>query len=239
MISMSIIPKIFTTFLEFLAPLHCQVCSEYIGDTDHRFTYICDRCADRLPISPNSEVLRSRLFDTFVKDDVSLSDIYSLISIKDNFAYMELIHSLKYYGIKKIGYEFGIELGHRINKKSDNNYNAIIPVPIHHARKRERGYNQSTVIAKGISEVLSVQVNEKLLIRFRYTKTQTLLDSEDRIRNVSAVFRTSERYIEKIKDGTFLLIDDVITTGSTLNNCALALLEAGAKKVDAACLASA
>jgi len=239
MASMNIINQILHTFLELLAPRHCEVCGTHIGDEHHRFTYMCDKCADRLPVFTETDLLRTRVFENFDKDDVSLTNVQSLFSLKSGFQYMELIHSLKYYGRKRIGYELGIELGHKLMRTSMNDYDAIIPIPIHHARKRERGYNQSSYISKAVSEVLHIPVNEKILKRIRYTKTQTLLSSNERKKNVSSVFEVNQKYIDKVKGRKFLLIDDVITTGSTFNHCGMAMLEAGASRVDAAALASA
>ena len=235
----TILKKIFSPLIETLAPLHCEVCGEAIAETQHRFKYICNRCADRLPLAPESSELKNRLYDVFSKDDVVISDVFSLFSIKRNFDYMQIIHSLKYYGIKQIGYEFGIELGRKVKKYSVLSYDAIIPVPIHHARRRERGYNQSLVIAKGVSEVLCSPIDNGLIRRRLYTQTQTKLNSEERRVNVSSVFAINHKKIEKIKNHNFLLIDDVITTGSTLNSCANVLLESGARRIDVATLASA
>lgn len=236
---MNAVKEIFHSFVDILAPLHCEICGKYIGESQHRFEYICNRCADRLPIAPDTHQLKSKLYDSFSKDDVAISDIYSLFSVKDDFKYMEPVHSLKYYGIRRIGYEFGIELGRLIKKRSDVDYKYIIPIPIHHARKRERGYNQSLMIAIGISRETGYRVNDNIVKRSRYTQTQTKLDSQDRIRNVSMVFQINSKATDEIKNAELLIVDDVMTTGSTLNFCANALLESGAKKVDAATLATA
>jgi competence protein ComFC len=239
MASMNVIDQIVNPFLELLAPRHCEVCGSHIGDEYHRFTYMCEKCADRLPVFTDTDLLRTRIFENFDKDDVSLTNVQSLFSLKSAFQYMELIHSLKYYGKKRIGYELGLELGQKLMRTSMNDHDAIIPIPIHHARKRERGYNQSFYISKAVSEILEIPVQEHILKRERYTKTQTLLSSYERKINVSSVFQVNPKYIDEVRGKKFLLIDDVITTGSTFNHCGMALLEAGAIRVDAAALASA
>jgi ComF family protein len=236
---MKFIDQILNPFLELLAPRHCEICDNYIGDEYHRFTYMCDKCADRLPVFTDTDLLRTRLFENFDKDDVSLTYVQSLFSLKTAFQYMELIHSLKYYGKRRIGYELGLELGQKLMRASMNDHDAIIPIPIHHARKRERGYNQSSYISKAVSEILHIPVIEDILKRVRYTKTQTLLSSDERKKNVSSVFQVNPKHIDKVRGKKFLLIDDVITTGSTFNHCGIKLLEAGAIRVDAAALASA
>jgi ComF family protein len=101
---------------------------------------------------------------------------------------------------------------------------------------RERGFNQAEIIALGIAQILGVSVDTKLIKRFRYTTTQTLLSAEERKTNVKNVFKG---YNEKTKlnNETILLIDDVLTTGSTINECAKTLLNLGARRVDIAALA--
>ena len=113
-------------------------------------------------------------------------------------------------------------------------YDAIVPVPLHKIKYRERGYNQSALLAKQVSLLINVPVQDNLLIRNRYTKSQTNLSKIARERNVSGAFFCSSSFgAERI-----LLIDDVITTGSTVNACADALITAGIKQVDVFALAN-
>ncbi len=109
----------------------------------------------------------------------------------------------------------------------------IVPVPVHPARKRKRGYNQSALIARILSSEFELPFDEKLLIRRRRTKPQTELDRESRQKNVADAFRCGPgRSVPR----TVLLIDDILTTGSTLDACAEELKKAGAEKVYALCL---
>ena len=109
-----------------------------------------------------------------------------------------------------------------------------MPIPLHKTKFKERGYNQSEFIAKGINNILKKKERFDIVRRTKYTKSQALLSPEERKTNVKNVFEIDEVY--KISDKIILLVDDVLTTGSTINNCALALLEKGAKRVDAATL---
>ena len=107
-------------------------------------------------------------------------------------------------------------------------------MPVHHARLRERGFNQSEIIAKAVGKEISVPVT-KAIKRIRYTSTQTLLSKQERKTNIldSIVPVKKQMKIE----GSYLLIDDVLTTGSTINVCASVLLDMGASRVDCAVLA--
>ncbi len=111
----------------------------------------------------------------------------------------------------------------------------IIPVPLHPKRLRERGYNQAEVIAKGLAESMGVPVITDVLLRNVYTQTQTKKTRIERLKNMLGVFAVSNS--EKVSNGHILLVDDVITTGATLETCAQTLLEATDVKVSIATLA--
>lgn len=105
----------------------------------------------------------------------------------------------------------------------------IVPVPIHHLKKAERGYNQSDFIAKGLSKSLGIPYSTKLIKRTRYTESQTGLLINERAENVAEAFKV--RNSKKIAGKNFLLVDDVITTGATTLECGRALVNAGANSV--------
>ena len=228
---------ILSNLLDFIAPSKCEVCGKYLGTESRKFEFICDKCFDSIPLAPEPEVIYSKFINNFEPDDISISYAMSLFSIHENHDYMKLIYGLKYYGLFRIGVELGSELAQMLKIFDKVNYDAIIPVPIHKARLRERGYNQSEYIANGISNVLKIKVDSSILKRTIYTGTQTILDKSQRIVNVKNAFKITNK--SKISGQTFLLIDDVLTTGSTVNACGYALLEGGAKSVDVATLVSA
>lgn len=113
----------------------------------------------------------------------------------------------------------------------------IIPVPLHKKRKKERGFNQAQSIAEELARLKSIEMEEGVLIKVKNVPPQTLLEIEEREKNISGAFRVVRE--EKIKGKTVLLVDDVYTTGSTVRECSLALRKAGAKEVRALTLAQA
>ncbi len=147
-----------------------------------------------------------------------------------------LIHSLKYKGVREIGPELGRLYGSSLK---DSGFCAgidiIIPVPLHPARRRRRGFNQSELIASGISEVTGIPVDAYSLRRITPTSTQTRRSRYDRWMNVEGVFNIENP--EKMTDKHILLVDDVITTGSTIEACANELLKAGNVKISVAAIA--
>ncbi|MEA3432668.1 MAG: ComF family protein [candidate division WOR-3 bacterium] len=111
------------------------------------------------------------------------------------------------------------------------NCNVIVPVPLHTTRTRERGYNQAELLGKELSVELNIPLVFDALIRVRATPSQTKLPSEKRATNVKDAFVVNKQRIELIKDKTILLVDDVLTTGATLNECARTLLKGDVKEV--------
>ncbi len=116
-------------------------------------------------------------------------------------------------------------------------YDLILPVPLHHRKVRERGFNQSELLAAGLSRLTGVPLAKKKFVRARYTGTQTRLNLKERQENIKGAFRVKDRryFWEK----SLLLIDDVFTTGATVNECARALLKAHVRSVDVLTLARA
>lgn len=108
-------------------------------------------------------------------------------------------------------------------------FDCIIPVPLHLSRKRERGYNQSKILAEEISKTVSVPVTKKVLIRKKKTKDQTHLSPEERERNVRGAFVVRANSV--LQGKKVILVDDVMTTGATLKECARVIKEAGAREV--------
>ena len=141
-----------------------------------------------------------------------------------------LIHKLKYQGIKEIGYELGrIYAGSLKSSGFTADIDVIIPVPLHPSKKRIRGFNQSEYISSGISDVTGVPVNTYSLVRKVISATQTTRSRFDRWTNVEGIFRVEDA--EAIKGKHILLVDDVITTGSTVESCVNELLKVENVKV--------
>jgi len=116
-------------------------------------------------------------------------------------------------------------------------YDRLVAVPLHHRKARERGFNQSFLLAGGLSRLCGVTLDRRHLRRRRYTETQTRLDLAARGRNIRGAFRVSEPGY--FRGRSILLVDDVLTTGFTVNECARVLKDDGAKRVDVLTLARA
>ncbi|MFC2130510.1 ComF family protein [Bacteroidota bacterium] len=227
------IKNLIDSLTDFIAPRYCEICRTYLDANKSRFKFICDKCFDSIPLAPEPEIIFNRFISNFDKDDLAVSDAVSLLSIKEDHDYMNPVYSLKYLGFSGIGTELGRELGRLLEYYNKTDFDALIPVPIHHARHRERGYNQAQFIAKGISDIIKIPVQNKLIKRYRYTQTQTVLSKEERRKNVENAIAPYDKNSD-LNGKNYLVIDDVLTTGSTLNACANSLLMLGAKRVEAA-----
>lgn len=232
----SLMKYILKSFLGLMAPRVCLVCEDNLEIIPSNDSFICQRCLDSIPIAPPPEQIINRFYRNFSKDIVKISKAACLIDLKEDSEYMNIIYALKYSKFPDIGKEFGTYLGRILKMYGMTDYDAIIPVPIHHARRRERGFNQSESIACGIADELGLPIENMLLKRIKYTSSQTLLDRNSRKYNVSKVFQVSESSIG-LQDKKYLLCDDVLTTGSTLIYCAEVMHNAGANRIDAATIA--
>jgi len=226
---------LFESILNFINPKLCEICKINLDKNNISSSdFLCKKCYYSVPIAPESSLLLNQIFHNISKDELYFENVYALYISDDEINFINLIHLLKYKGVKRIGYEFGKLLAKKVFKESNKKYDLVIPLPIHIAKKRERGYNQSDYIAKGFAEELNINYDTKLAKRKKYTKSQTTLSAEQRKTNVANVFEITNS--QKIINKNVILIDDVLTTGSTLNNLAKALRESGAKSIDAAVL---
>lgn len=201
----------------------------------HKSTkYFCDSCKTKIEFAPHKDEITNNLVASFPDNQPVISNAISLFSHSEEFPAFNLIYKLKYYGFTKIGIEYGIWLGKLLDNYGLKHYDFIVPVPIHKIKKRERGYNQSDLIAIGVHKILKIPIAKDLLKKIKHTKSQTQLSSTDRKTNLLDAFEVNNS--DDLCGKKILLVDDVLTTGSTVNNCALCLLENSASSVDVATL---
>ncbi len=221
-----------TNLLDFLFPRVCVHCGAGLTE-DEKF--LCAGCASKL--SGTDEQILHFEFEKKFSSDGFISDFYApLFFIKDT-PIQSLIHELKYKNKFGVGKFLG-ELIVRFGKEKLQSWPAdfIVPIPLHNVKKAMRGYNQSYYLAKGVAENSNLQL-KRLLKRKKFTTSQTTLTKVERKHNVYGAF-TIKRFIE-FEGKKIILIDDVITTGSTIAEAARMLKENGAAEIYAlsACLA--
>lgn len=146
----------------------------------------------------------------------------SLFRFEKGSPYQVLIHDMKYRGNRNAGLYLGRLLGRALQGTVYSGCEMLVPVPLHHKRLRERGYNQSTLIARGVSEITGIPLQEGILLRTCSHTSQTSMGRYDRYMNVRKDFRVSGDSPD-LSGRKILLIDDVVTTGATLETCACVL----------------
>jgi ComF family protein len=193
-------------------------------------------CIHELPILGHHYTGSTSLKDVFY-GRVPLENATALLQFNKKGITQELLHNLKYRGRENIGVFFGKWLGAELAEiESYKSIDCIIPVPIHKHKKRKRGYNQVTGFGLEISIALKKPMLEDVLLKINKTKSQVFKQRFTRFGNTE-IFSIQNK--EKIEQKHLLLLDDIITTGATLENCANQLLAAGASKISLATIAMA
>ena len=199
-------------------PSICAACGNTLFKWEH---IVCTRCKAFLPKTGyelNEDNPLARMF----YGKVQLKAVTACFFFSKEGKVQHLIHELKYKSNTDAGVFLGQELGKCIKKAPlFQGIDYLIPVPLHPKREKERGYNQSLMIARGISEVTDISIGENYLVRSVNTATQTHKSKEERWKNVKDIFEV--RHTEQLQGKYVLLVDDVLTTGATLEACALKL----------------
>lgn len=218
--------------LHLIAPNLCPACDELLLGDERGY---CRACRASLAPAPFPREILSAIAGHYDRDELAFDAIGALYAYDPDSPTRRLIHALKYEGCRAIGVELGRELGRALTMFTEfEGVEMVIPVPLHRARRRERGYNQSDAIAEGIALALPGSTVLHGLDRRRHTASQTTFDAAGRRENVRAAFTYRGA---SLRGRSVLVCDDVCTTGSTLNTCAEALLAAGAVRVAAAAVA--
>lgn len=226
--AMNSVRRIGNDLLHLIAPALCPSCDMPLS-IDER--WYCAACRASLEPAPFPADIYQELIGLFGNDDLSLSAVGSLYAFRLDSPVRMLIHAVKYLGCRQLGVELGRELARAMQLfREFEGFDVIVPIPIHRARRRERGYNQSGAIAEGVASVLGYPIEPSLLVRARQTISQTKLSAVDRHRNVQNAFLAPPG---NVSGRSVLLCDDVCTTGATINACAERLLVAGAARVAA------
>ena len=208
-----------------LFPHYCLVCGERLS-ADRLM--ICPTCLDLLPRYPGSEALYEA--EKRLEGHAPFTEYRSDLGFMHHNPVRDLIHTIKY--------EDHPELGERLSRLYAPEHlraghfadiGVAVPVPLTPSRLRQRGYNQSTYIARGLSDILGIPLDETLLARRDSHGTQTHRGRESRWESMKKAFYAPNP--DLVSRRRVLIIDDVLTTGSTLTACALALMAAGAESV--------
>ncbi len=210
-----IISNWLNSILNLFYPRVCAACGESLLKNEET---VCLKCRYTLPRTGYELYPDNPLAQAFY-GRAPIHAVTACYFFAKSGKVQHLIHQLKYKGNKEAGVFLGQQLGESIKDAPlFQGIDVIIPVPLHPKRERKRGYNQALVIAQGISEVTGLPVATKNLLRAVYNETQTRKSAEERYHNVQGIFEV--RCAGELKGKHVLLVDDVLTTGATLESCA-------------------
>jgi ComF family protein len=196
---------------------------------------LCVKCQLKLP-KTKFHLQKENAFTERFWGRLPLHAAASLYRFTKGGHVQHLIHQLKYKGKKDVGLKLGQHYGEQLKTTPlFQDIDLIIPVPLHPKKKHKRGYNQSSLIARGLSEAMEIPWADKGLVRTAFTDTQTQKSRIERLENVQSAFAVPEASMLHGKH--ILLVDDVITTGATLEICALKILALSNTKVSMVTLA--
>ena len=210
-------------------PVLCEGCQKpLIGDE----YVLCMGCEAQLPETGFQYVKDNEAEQRFA-GRINFVHATSFAYFIEDGIIQHLVHGLKYKGRQDTGRYLGYLLGKRLLETEwIDDINIIIPVPLHPAKEAARGYNQSLLIAEGISRAVNRPTSSGLLLRIKKTESQTNKTRTERVNNMEGAFWLAQK--EAVKRMHILLIDDVLTTGATLEACALALLGEESVKISIA-----
>ena len=224
----------FQSLIHLFFPPVCAGCKTVLIANEN---VICTKCRHEMPLTQHHLNPENEAFKKFY-GRIPVEQVSALLYFHKKGIVQELIHNLKYRGQEEIGFVLGEWYAEELkNHHLLQTVDAIIPVPLHPKKFRERGYNQVTEFGNALSKSLDIPVNTTILFRQVYSKTQSQKNRLGRTEGIDSVFDVS--FSESDHNHHFLLIDDVITTGATLEVCAKALLKIPGAKISIVCMAMA
>jgi len=202
-------------FLQLIYPQYCYSCHmELVGSKSG----ICGVCESELQYTLFENYAEPSALDKLFWGRIPLEKTFALLYFTQSGASQRILHDLKYNSRSELGVYYGQEIGKRLKTiEGLNDLSGIIPVPLHPKKQFIRGYNQAEKIANGVSEIVDVPVEHQMLRRQVFAESQTKKGFLARWDNIQQAFKASK---QQDKTGHYLLVDDVITTGSTLEVCA-------------------
>ncbi|MBS1272060.1 MAG: hypothetical protein MAGBODY4_01198 [Candidatus Marinimicrobia bacterium] len=198
---------------ELLFLRYCLLGDHHLQTNDR---LVCDNCLEQIPITREPHLPHV----WHKSDDSPLESVCSYWTFQEQV--QSLIHALKYQRKPSLGEYLGQFIATRIKLPWLSSVDRVFPVPLHPTKQRARGYNQAAAIARGVGEALSVSVDATGIVRRRFTETQTKLSRTERHENLMGAFQVHPQ-VTLSENETILLIDDVFTTGATLESAARSL----------------
>ena len=211
------------SFISLLFQNQCLICK---GGEFHSLDPVCCDWMEKMAEIDDE----NRIDELTIKDGIDY--VYTGWDLGSELR--TVIHTLKFEDRAPLGFFLGLKLGEMFSPIRIQHVDGIVPVPLHSVKFREKGSNQAEWIAKGLGEALNLPVWSSLIKRVKYTVSQTTLDRQERVENLNRAFQLKKNVI----DQGILIVDDVVTTGSTISSMVTVFKNAGAKVIYAVMLAT-
>ena len=226
--------QLLNDLIELLYPRLCVVCGDKLIEQEK---WICLHCLHHIPRTNFHLIVDNPVAQIFY-GRVNIENATSFFYFSKGSKYQALLHNLKYKGMKELGEEMGKYFAIDLRQSSwFDSVDIICPVPLHPSKEKKRGYNQSWWIASGIAQQLNKELSINNLKRLTATETQTRKSRFERYLNVDGIFELKNPEASSGKH--ILLVDDVVTTGATLEACATTILSTTNAQISIATLATA
>lgn len=221
-------------FLSLLFPRSCEVCGNSLCKNEE---LICTYCLGKLPYTHWHNDEENPLHAVFW-GKVPMQGVTAMFYFHHGNRVQTLLHKFKYKDVRELGIYVGKRYGTQLKDASPfDDVDLVIPVPLHPKKQKIRGYNQSEMFALGLAQTMNIEAVSNNLFRKTASETQTRKTKIERWENVKDIFAVANP--EDLEGKHILLVDDVITTGSTLEACAHVLLEVPNLKISVAAIAAA
>ncbi|HTM93356.1 MAG TPA: phosphoribosyltransferase family protein [Flavisolibacter sp.] len=218
---MPLLKEIKDALLHLAFPHVCEGCGTDNLQAEH---LLCLRCLSSLP-STNFHMYANNPIEKIFWGRIPVTSATSQYYFTKESMMQHLMHQFKYKGNKEVGTYLGKLMGWTLVESNRFSFvDALIPLPLHKSREHKRGYNQATILCEGISSILNKPVLKNVVIRREQTETQTKKGRIQRWQNMAGRFELTNP--QAIKDRQVLLVDDVVTTGATLEACGQEILKA-------------
>ncbi len=218
--------------LNLFFPVVCEACNAVLRDNE---VVICTSCRHQLPVT-NYHFNNSEAVKKIVYGRVKLENATALLHFSKKGIVQQILHNLKYRGHEQISAFLGKWLGSELNKiETYKTIDIVVPVPLYKTKLRKRGYNQVAEFGKEIANALNAEYNDSVLVKTKSSKTQVFKGRLKRWNDDGALFNITEN--ESLKGKHILLVDDIITTGATVEACASVLLKIDNIKLSLATMA--
>lgn len=222
--------SVMSDFVALFFPEYCLGCSNGLVKGEE---ILCTICLSSLPRTDHLYVEDNPLREKFI-GRIPLKAAWAFLRFRKTGIVQHLLHQFKYNNHPEVGIRLGRLFGSEMRNQKFA-FDLIVPLPLHSSRQRSRGYNQSAKFAEGLSDSLEIPFGANICSRSKNTESQTRKTRSERWENVDEAFLVNEE--KAVRGKRILLVDDVITTGATVEACGRQLIKSGCSELSIACIA--